>query len=145
MDSSYIEYFKQMQFFSVLGLLINLATYSVCIYIAFKEIKVKDSMNSLPFLLPGKLGKPLLSIAFMMGSCPSYLMPIYTFDYYQCENRNSIFAHGEFPVYFASLMCIFTLIVSLMIAVLLILTKQLQNRLQILQLNHNTGQSNNGL
>ncbi len=108
-----------MQFFAVIGLLVNLATYSFCIFITFKEIKIKDSMTSLPFLLPGKLGKPLLSVSLIMGSCPSYLMPIYVFDYYQCENRNSIFISGSFPVYFSTLICNF-IIGAFILSVLLI-------------------------
>jgi hypothetical protein len=43
-------------------------------------------------------------ITIIFGALPCFIMPIYSFDYYSCHNRNSVYKQGGFPVYFQEFM-----------------------------------------
>ncbi|CDW77029.1 UNKNOWN [Stylonychia lemnae] len=95
------EDYIQNQAYSFLGILLSITATILVVYLTFKD--VQDPQNKISKrnnIICKRMRKPYWLSLFIIGIIPCLLMPVYTFDYFTCQNRNNIFTTGGYPVYF---------------------------------------------
>lgn len=120
--------------FAFLGLIVNFTATGLIIYLTYQDLKDPNNKYVIkPYVPFAKIRKSFVLEMILFGSLPSFLMPLYTFDYYSCVHRNKVYLMGGFPVYFSRIIVILIIIISGIIIILkFLLEKGLLNKIQFL-------------